>query len=212
MAKGGNALLIGAGVTTLALIFFAKSDKKEDSEKIKIKPGKGPVDFILTYLPYAQQANKFYPQIPVEVFLSFSGLESGFGKAAPRFNFFGLKAPKSWTGKKQIFKTREVLPKATGYNFPKVYSITKRPDGKFLWVVDDYFLAFDTPLEAFLYFGKFITSGRYKKAFGSVFSIPEIVAKIRKVWAAGYATDPNYVKKHEKIVTLIRDVITKYKK
>ncbi len=214
--KSSTGLLIGAGAAALALIALSSSESapkaQETVKETALKVSGKPVDFIIANLPYARAANKVYPQIPVEVFLSFSGLESGWGKNAPKFNFFGTKPGKGYTGMKQLFKTSEILPKAAGYNFPKVYSITKRPDGKYRWVVDDYFRAFNSPLEAYLDFGKFVTSGRYKKAFGTVYSVPEIVAKIRKVWEAGYATDPGYVGKHEKIVTLIKEVINKFGK
>lgn len=213
MSKNSNTgLLFGAAAIAAALIVFSKDESKPLPKTNTLKPSKTPVEFIINNLPFAIEANKKYPQIPIEIFLSFSGLESGFGKHAPRFNFFGTKPGKNYKGKVQLLKTTEFLPKGTGYNFPKVYEVKKLPSGKYHWKVDDYFRAYDSPLDAYLDFGHFITSGRYKKALGSIYSVPEIVEKIRKIWAAGYATDPNYVSKQQKMVILIKDVIKKYAK
>lgn len=208
--KSSNGLLIGASATALALFFILKSGKENKKPIVTtVNKAGSATDFFVSNYPFAVAANKVYPQIPIEIFLSFSGVESGFGKHAPKFNFFGTKTGKNYTGQKQLLKTTEILPKSTGYNFPEVIAVKKLPSGKYHWTVRDYFRAFNSPLEAYLDFGKFITSGRYKKALGTIYSIDEIVNKIQKIWAAGYATDPNYVSKHRKMVTLIKDVIKK---
>lgn len=207
MGKSDNTglLLLAGGLTLAFVLSNSSNDKMKDSAPIKLT-GK-PVDFITKMLPYALAAQKKYPQVPWELILAFSGLESGWGKSAPQYNFFGMKPGKAWTGKTQQFDTTEYLPKATGYNFPKVYSVT--PSGnKYKWKVRDTFRAFDNPLDAFIDFCKFITGGRYKNAWGSK-NIRDIVTNI---WKAGYATDPNYVDKIMKLVASIQEVAQKFVK
>lgn len=200
--KAGNGLFIVAGA---GLLFWLLSDSGKNEAPAKpVKLTGGPTDFILAMAPYARQAVKQFPQVPIELMLAFSGLESGWGKSAPEYNFFGTKPGKAWTGKVQQFDTTEYLPKATGFNFPKVYSVT--PSGnQFKWKVRDTFRAYASPLDAYIDFCKFITGGRYKGAYTSK-NIRDVVTAI---WKAGYATDPGYPDKIMKLVGVIQQVLNK---
>src|SRR6185295_3827146 len=160
--RPNNALLLtAAGIA--AVLILSKSDKEQPQKKMTGALTGKPTDFIIKMTPYAKAATKLFPQVPYELVLAFSGLESGWGKNAPGFNFFGTKPGSAWKGKTQQFDTTEYLKKSSGYNFPKVYSVTPAGD-KFKWKVRDTFRAFDNPAEAFVDFCKFITGGRYKGA------------------------------------------------
>lgn len=200
-SRSGGLLLLAAVGAGIAIAMSKDSDSA---------PGKNPgaftgkpTDFILKMYPFARAAVTQFPQVPVELALALSGLESGWGKSAPQFNFFGTKPGKNYTGKVQQFDTTEVLPKASGYTFPKIYSITPRTDGKFTWKVRDTFRAFDNPTAAYVDFCHFITSGRYQGCYKSR-SIQDIVTCI---WKAGYATDPDYPAKIMKLVGVVQQVI-----
>lgn len=206
MAKSDNTLIYGAaGLTLAALLFSARGTKAPPPGPASKAFTGSPTDFIKKMYPYAIQAQKVYPKVPYQLILAFAGLESGWGKAAPGFNFFGTKPGPYWKGEKQIFDTTEVLPKKSGYNFPKVYSVTdstKYP-GKYTWKVQDYFRKYPSPLDAFLDFCKFITSGRYSDDY----KIPTIKAIVTEIWKDGYATDPGYVNKILKLVDVINKVV-----
>lgn len=206
-----NKIVIAAGLG-LAAIILASSDSKKTSPPKTYAPKitGGAVEFITKMYPVALAAQKVYPKVPWQLFLTFSGLESGFGKHAPEWNFFGTKPGKAWKGKTQLLTTTEILPKKTGYNFPQVISVTdstKYP-GKYTWKVKDKFRAYNSPLEAFLDFGAFISKGCYAKAA----NLPYINQKLQQIKDCGYATDPGYVAKQMKLVTLVQDVVNKYVK
>jgi len=135
-------------------------------------------------------------QMPALATLAQAAMESGWGEKIPGNMFFGIKAGASWTGKRQLLTTREVLNKKDA-KFPEIISITKRPDGKYDYRVKDWFRAYDTAAESFIDHGIFIMSQpRYKAAIGihDPKQFADIVAK------AGYATDPNYAKTWKQII------------
>jgi flagellum-specific peptidoglycan hydrolase FlgJ len=71
-----------------------------------------------------------------------------------------------------------------------VISVTPRPDGKFTYVVRDWFRVYPSPAEAFLAHGHFLRDNhRYAPAFQH---LDDPFAFARAVAAAGYATDPTY--------------------
>ena len=89
-------------------------------------------------------------------------------------NHFGIKADKSWTGKKVNLQTREVF------------------DNKDV-MVGDYFRIYDEAEQSFKDRIQFLVRNkRYANAGVFVAKTPEDQAKALK--AAGYATDPEYAK------------------
>ena len=96
--------------------------------------------------------------------------------------------------------TTEVLnsPTPNPQQFPKIISISKRTDGKWLYRVQDWFRKYDTPEECFTDHAEFFFKNkRYAKALlvkADPYKFAEEVAK------AGYATAPNYAK-------ILKDVI-----
>lgn len=128
---------------------------------------------------------------PALAALAQSALETGWGDHIPGYMFFGIKAGKTWTGKKQLLLTREVHG-TTKVKYPEIISITKRTDGKFNYRVKDWFRAYDNAAESFADHAKFLQENpRYKKAFETT-DPREFACRIA---AAGYATDPEYAKK-----------------
>jgi len=128
--------------------------------------------------------------VPALVTLGQAALESDWGRAAPGDNFFGIKARASDPPEsRQLLRTREVLsrPDAT---FPEVISVTPRPDGKFEYVVRDWFRVYPSPRDAFAAHGRFLRDNR---RFAAAFQhTDDPYAFARAVADAGYATDPRY--------------------
>jgi flagellum-specific peptidoglycan hydrolase FlgJ len=129
--------------------------------------------------------------VPALVTLGQAALESGWGARAPRFNFFGIKAKASDPlDTRQLLRTREVFTRPDVTGFPEIISITPRPDGRYDYVVRDWFRAYPSAAAAFCAHGEFLVRNkRYRKAFeagGDPFAFASEVAR------AGYATDPSY--------------------
>lgn len=123
--------------------------------------------------------------------LAQAGLESGWGKHAPRNNFFGIKGRTAPPNKRQLLTTTEVFSTDRHRNkFPEVISVTQRADGKYLYKVKDWFMAYATPEEGFTDHAEFFFKNkRYKKALevkNDPYKFAEEVAR------AGYATATNY--------------------
>ena len=152
-------------------------------------PKLSPAAFVAAYAA-AARASEEANRVPALVTLGQAALESGWGGRAPRFNFFGIKARASDPPEtRQLLRTREVMSRPDA-KFPEVISVTKRPDGKYDYVVRDWFRAFPDATAAFRQHGEFLKNNpRYAKAFGK--SDPYEFA--REVAKAGYATDPNYI-------------------
>ena len=153
------------------------------------------IEFVKKYIDYAKEAEK-QNGIDYRITLTQAALESGFGKFAFGNNFFGVKAGKSWTGKKQLLKTNEESENGN-LKFPEIISITptvfKNGKAGFIYRIRDWFRAYDSPLEGFLDRGKLIaTSRRYKAAMSFKNDPEQFFIEIQK---AGYATDTQYAKK-----------------
>jgi flagellum-specific peptidoglycan hydrolase FlgJ len=88
-----------------------------------------------------------------------------------------------------LLKTREVFSDPNR-KFPKVLSVTRRPDGRYDYVVCDWFRAYPDPATAFDAHGEFLVRNkRYANAF-KVANDPYAFAA--EVARAGYATDSKY--------------------
>src|ERR1035437_5917057 len=137
-------------------------------------------DFANTFGQFAKNSEA-QTGVPFLVTLSQAALESGWGKSAPQNNFFGIKANSSWTGKTQSLATKEVV------------------NGKTI-TVQALFRAYDTPEESFIDHGNFLTqNSRYSPAFDTTTTKDFIQA----IANAGYATDPLYSDKLNKIVDML---------
>lgn len=178
--------IIAGGVLAIAIILYL-------TRKPIIKLAKKIMnrsEFIETYTPIVKSVignTKLFPSL----FIAQALLESSDSKGVPgnsgltrnHNNFFGIKADKSWKGKKAILKTREVI------------------NGKDV-MVDAPFRKYDTPEQSFADRVQFLLKNkRYAKAgvFDAVSPYDQAVALQR----AGYATDPNYAK-------ILKGIIDKY--
>lgn len=153
----------------------------------RIKP------FYMKYSALAKEAEEL-TKVPRLITLAQAGLESGFGKSAPRFNYFGHKWDPTWKGERQLLRTSEVLKTndRSKHKFPDVISIEKTPDGYYKWIVKDWFRSYPDTRTAFIEHGKFLKNKKpYAKAF--LTNTPEEFAK--EIAKGGYATDPGYANK-----------------
>ena len=160
------------------------------------------INFIKTYKPYALETER-KTGISHLFILAQAGLESGWGKSVPGNMFFGVKATKNTPNeKKQLLRTTEVLTTLNEKSkFPEVISITKRTDGKYLYIVRDWFMKYATPEECFTdHANFFFRNKRYAKALevkANPYKFAEEIAK------TGYATAPNYA---DSLKTLIKEI------
>ena len=162
------------------------------------------IEFIKKYKHFALDTER-KTGISALFILAQAGLESGWGKSVPGNMFFGVKAIKSTPPvKKQLLRTKEVLtcptPTKEGL-FPEMISITKRADGKYLYIVHDWFKKYDSPEESFTDHALLLSQHpRYQKAMRYK-SDPYRFAE--EIAAAGYATAPNYA---ESLKALIKEI------
>ena len=166
-----------------------------------------PKEFIKQYKPFALETER-KTGISHLFILAQAALETGWGERGVGNNFFGIKVPKNLVSstpneKKQLLFTTEVLnsPTPNPQQFPKIISISKRTDGKWLYRVQDWFRKYDTPKECFTDHAElFFRNKRYAKALlvkSDPYKFAEEVAK------AGYATATNYADSLKNIITKI---------
>ncbi len=141
-----------------------------------------PEKFFQKYADLAIEASVGKNIFP-SVFLAQAALESGWGESslAKKYNnFFGIKADKSWTGKKVNLKTREEYDGVSQYE-------------------NAAFRVYDSPRDSFFDRTNFlIENQRYTKA--GVFDSISPEEQAQKLKAAGYATASNYA---QSIINLI---------
>jgi mannosyl-glycoproteinendo-beta-N-acetylglucosami dase len=163
-----------------------------------------PKEFIKQYKPFALETER-KTGISHLFILAQAALESGWGERGVGNNFFGIKVPKNLVSstpneKKQLLRTNEVLSSANAV-FPKIFSIKKRADFKYTYVVLDWFRKYDTPEECFTDHAElFFRNKRYAKALlvkSDPYKFAEEVAK------AGYATATNYADSLKKVIKTV---------
>ena len=164
------------------------------------------LNFVKEVYPVAKQLNDINPIFTVAQ----GGLESGWGqKRVGKFNLFGMKAPHNWTGLKLLVRTKEVLSNNTT-KFPVIHSITKRPDGKYVYDCEDYFIDFDTLKESLDYHFKLLQSPQFEHALkfkdDPIAYVTELQAGKLK-----YATATNYVDLMKTMIKMVNNAITTLK-
>jgi len=153
--------------------------------------------FISTYKPHADSVSRV-TGIPAEIILAQAGFESGWKSNPPGNNFFGIKKGSSWTGPTVLIRTKEVLSKPDA-KFPKIYSVTKRRDGKYNYDVQDYFRSYPSPADSFADWAALIRT-RYPGAWAVRNDKAHFAAALK---AGGYATEPTYA---SRLVDVLRSV------
>ena len=144
-----------------------------------------PEDFVHRMLPHARAAEQSYG-IPAAFAMGQAALESGWGKneirhpdGSPTYNLFGIKAGASWRGRSVEVPTTEVI------------------DGQPVRTVER-FRAYASYDEAFQDHARLlVTTPRYA---GTVEAGRDAEAFARSVHAGGYATDPDYASKLERVI------------
>jgi flagellum-specific peptidoglycan hydrolase FlgJ len=164
-----------------------------------------PEDFVKKYYPYAAECEK-NTGLPLEISLTQGALETGWSGSTPGNMFFGEKMPYGWTGKRQLLTTTEVLnDDRQGSKFPKVHSIAKRSDGRYLYIVDDWFKAFDSITESFESHARLITgNNRYMPVLAAKPNINKMFDELQR---CGYATATNYAETLKSIYKMIKPYI-----
>ena len=159
-----------------------------------------PKEFVKKYKPFALETER-KTGISHLFILAQSALETGWGKSAPGNMMFGVKASISTPPeKRQLVQTTEILANDKA-KFPVIISIEKRPDGRFKYIVKDWFRKYASPEESFTdHANLFMNNKRYAKALlvrSDPYKFAEEVAK------AGYATEPTYAERLKGVIRTI---------
>lgn len=166
-------------------------------------------DFIKAYLP---EAIKTYTKTGIHplAILAQAALESGWGKAAPGFMFFGVKDTDGINGNEQLLVTTE-YSRRNDLKFPEIISITptvRNGQKWFKYKVKDYFRKHESAEQCFTDHANFFRQNkRYAEALKVASSPYKFIDAIAK---AGYATDPNYADTLKKVASSI-EATSEYK-
>lgn len=212
-------LLLGGAGAGLLIWGSSKVSKSDLVNAVNIVTG-GALSvpaFFMKYYPMAVQSEQT-TNVPALVTLAQAAVESGYGKFAPGFNFFGIKNSSSWAGQTQKLKTWEcgrTGNAATDGIKDEVIQIfppgspqgngSCNAAGSYSYRVYGVFRAYSSPVESFIDHGNFlIDNSRYKPAF--LTSTPEAFALA--VAKAGYSSAPNYGKVLTDTIAKARNVVS----
>src|SRR5262249_13556226 len=155
-----------------------------------------PLEFYRRFIGLAR-ATEAAHGVPALFTLAQSAVETGWGAKAPGNMMFGVKASRTDPPeRRQLLRTTEVL-QTPNARFPEVISVTPRPDGRYAYVVRDWFRKYDSPEESFRDHALLLRR-RYSSAFAFA---PDPYGFAREVTRKGYATEPDY---HEQLRGAIR--------
>ncbi|MFT6330246.1 MAG: flagellar protein FlgJ [Bermanella sp.] len=160
--------------------------QKSIQDDLMIKGVNSPEDFIQMLTPYAKKAAAVIG-VDYQVLIAQSALETGWGKHVIKdsygkqsFNLFNIKADSRWEGKSVNVPTIEY-----------VNGIAEKETASFR--------RYDSIAESFIDYQKFLTQPRYEKALASTNSSDFI----NGLQNAGYATDPLYADKIQRIIDTV---------
>lgn len=142
-------------------------------------------DFVSRVWPHALEVSR-ETGIPAHFMVAQAALETGWGRSEPlladgrsSFNLFGIKAGRNWTGAVTEAATTEY--------------VNGRPQR-----LSESFRAYGSYAEAFRDYASLLTtSPRYAEVVGT----RDAAAFARGLQQAGYATDPQYARKLENIIS-----------
>lgn len=160
---------------------------RADGEVDRVRRGAafaGRDDFVETLAPLVERVARRL-DVPARGVLAQSALETGWGqqvmhdeRGAPAWNLFGIKAGSDWEGRTVTAVTVEIRD-----------GVAVRETARFR--------AYDSPTEAVEDYGRLLAgSPRYARVGGTG---DDVAAFARALQAAGYATDPAYADKIERI-------------
>jgi len=175
-----------SNVTLFKLQKTSQSDAEKVSPAVEKATGiwNSAKEFINDIWPYAQRAADVLG-VDADVLVAQSALETGWGKHTPKhadgsnsFNLFGIKADDRWQGEKLEITTREYR-----------HGVMQQEQAKFR--------AYESPAQAFEDYTNFILDNpRYQQALERGYDGEAYARELQK---AGYATDPDYAKKIDRI-------------
>ncbi|QIX59712.1 peptidoglycan hydrolase [Hymenobacter sp. BT18] len=156
--------------------------------------------FLALYGPAALATERKYG-VPALVTLSQHVWEGGWENKNAGHNLFGVKVTPNWKGGRQLQLTWEVHT-TPDVKYPKVVSVTKRPDGKWHYRVYAWFRAYPSVQAAYEDHALFL---RQNKRYAPAFAVKhDPVAFAREMAKAGYATDPDYFNKLQKTIAIFK--------
>lgn len=185
MSKEENIILPALAGLGILLLFSHDSKPPSDGPP---QASTKPTDFIRKYWSESLLSQRI-TTIPALFTITQAGLESGWGKHAPRFNFFGIKVSATWKGETQILTTREYR---NGQWVTITATFRAYPDARASFVDHGLF---------------FIVNPRYKSALKFT---NDNIKFARAISAAGYATDPNYADKLIDAMKIVVQVLQRY--
>lgn len=145
--------------------------------------------FVKLYLADARKCQSL-TGIDAVAQLAQCAVETGWGDKIVNNNMFGIKWSKGNTCDRKLVKTHETLNSPNYKTFPVIHSVTKLPNGKYSYFVEDWFRAYASPTDSFAdHCNFFIQNPRYAKALSVK---ADGVKFLHEVTAAGYATGEGY--------------------
>lgn len=165
-----------------------------------------PKEFVDSYKQHALsvQAKTGISAIAI---LAQAALESGWGKAAPGFMFFGVKDTDGVNGNEQLLITTE-YSRRNDLKFPEIISITpvvRNGQKWFKYKVKDYFRKYNSAEECFYDHANFFKKN--KRYAASLKVSGDAMKFIDAIAEAGYATDPNYATQLKQVARMISSYI-----
>ena len=159
-------------------------DKAKGAAKAEPQSFSSPSDFIAKLYPYAQKAASLLGVEP-KFLIAQAALETGWGQklinhqdGSASFNLFGIKANKGWQGEQTSITTHEFM------------------QGRKVKIQDE-FRAYRNWQHGFDDYVNFIkTNERYQTAVANAGDANRYFEELQK---AGYATDPNYADKINRV-------------
>jgi|GEM_PF-3337585 flagellum-specific peptidoglycan hydrolase FlgJ len=220
MANTNKALWFALGGTALYIAYKQRSgsdDSADTSLDALAAAAKSPTDFVNTYYPFAVQSEAD-TGVPALFTIAQAGLESGWGKSAPGFNFFGAKAGSSWKGATQMELTWECGSTGDPVKDGITDTVIKifppgdangnascNTKGQYSYRVNALFRKYSSASDSFADHGAFLkNSTRYAAAFNT--DTPEDFASA--IADARYATAPDYKAIILKAIALVKTMQT----
>ena len=157
-----------------------------------MEPGK----FVKENYPFAVEVER-ETGIPAVAIVAQAALESGWGEKSIGNNIFGIKYRKGDTGFRKVLTT-EFSEDPNAFRGHEVKSVKFDSDvNKYRFKVYQYFAEYPSVKAAFMAHARLLLSNRYK---GALIHANNPKLYLSAIWQMGYATDPNYGKKMDKMV------------
>lgn len=139
---------------------------------------------------------------PAEVLFAQAAIESRYLQSAPGNNPFGIKFVPGRHKSKQLLRTREwfapedIAPWLMRQPGRSIIREEGGPDarGRRLYVVKDWFAAYESLEEAIADYVRLLTRGRYEEAWREYQQTRDWRRLMHRIAEAGYATAPDYAR------------------